>query len=417
MGNTTLNGRIEEFVKEVDLKPELKIDSQIISLTGNELAEVLLKVSKNIRRGFSIDSLLENVACILGEAGISERVLLFQINGGGTKALLTQYFESPYVLKFNPIGFQLDIKDTPLFKLFHLNENRTLQIEDISRYLSLPNYLLRNKFKALFIKLKTKSLLVATGSINKIRVSLNLQYCTRNVIWSNEIEKLLQSIVDQLAVAIEQSSEKRKKEGLQKDLLKLQESTTKEQEELFKRFARDVHDLPCSIIPNLKRAVKEKNFTDCEKLVDELHHTLRQIINEYVLPDINLLGFTSTIYQFINGFRKTFNGKICLGLPNDEIHISQIKAIEIYKVIKEWFCNIDKHSGATEVFFNLQRLNEYYFLISISDNGKGFDTSNTKNLGYGLLNIKRRLLEINARFQIESKLGKGSTLKIQFSSE
>lgn len=412
-----VNGQIETLIKELTYEPRLREDSNIILLTSNELADISLKISRVIRKGLPTDQLLENTIKVLGEAGIAERVLLFQINEDGTKALLTHHWESPYVPNFNPVGFQLDLRDAPLFKLFHLNESRTLQIEDFSKYLALPNYLFRNKFKALFIKLKTKSLLVTTGSTGKIRVALNLQFCTRDVIWSNEIEKVLQSILDQLTLAIEQSSDKRKKESLQRNIIQLQERAIREQEELLKQFASDVHDLPCSIIPNLKSAIREKDFLESERLVDELHNNLRQLINEYVVPDISLLGFGSTIYQFINGFKKTFGGKVVVEMPNEEIALSQRTAFELFKVIKEWFCNIEKHSEATEIHFNLKKLNDCYFLITIRDNGKGFDVKNTRNLGYGILNIRRRLRDINSKFEIQSEITKGSALKIQVSVE
>lgn len=411
--NINVNGRIESLLQELYIKPELKEDSHIVLLTSNELAEISLKISRDIRKELPLDQLLRNVISILGEAGIAERVLLFQIDDNGSKAELTHHWESPYVSTFDPLGFQLDLRDAPMFKLFHLNESRTLQIEDFSRYFVLPNYLFRNKFKALFIKLKTKSLLVTTGSTDKIRIAINLQFCSREVVWSNEVEKLLQSVSDQLAVAIEQSSDKLKKESLQRNIIHLQEKAIREQEELLRQFASDVHDLPCSIIPNLKQAIKDKDFALCEKLTDELHNNLRQLINEYVIPDINLLGFGSTLYQFINGFKKSFKGKIFIELPNDEINLPQKTAIELFKVMKEWFCNIEKHSKATEVHLKLEKIGDKHFLISISDNGIGFDTSNTRNLGYGILNIRRRLSDVNAKHEIKSELNKGSILKVQ----
>lgn len=414
MENTIINGRIKTLVAELTLQPELKTNSNIILLTSNEVTDILLKISRDIRKEFLIDELLGNTVNILGEAGIAERVLLFQIDNEHTAASLTHYWESPYVPKFNPVGFQLDLRDAPLFKLFHLNEKRTLQLEDSTKYFSLPNYLFRNKFKALFIKLKTKSVLITTGSTDKISIALCLQFCTRDVIWSNEIEKLLQSVVDQLAIALEQSLDKRKKESLQRNIIELQENAIREQEELLKQFASDVHDLPCSIIPNLKQAIREKDFQECERLVDELHNNLRQLINEYIVPDINLLGFPNTIYQFINGFKKSFKGKVIIDLPNEEINLPQRKAVELFKVIKEWFCNIEKHSEANEVNFSLKKLNDCYFLITISDNGKGFDAKNVRNLGYGILNIKRRLNDMGSKFDIQSQVGKGSILKIQF---
>ncbi|OGI20816.1 MAG: hypothetical protein A3B68_09800 [Candidatus Melainabacteria bacterium RIFCSPHIGHO2_02_FULL_34_12] len=413
MENTLVKGQIQSLITDLCIQPVIKEDSNIITLSGNELADISLKLSKYIRQELPIDQLLDKTVRMLGEAGIAERVLLFQIDKKGTKSLLSNYWESPYIPKFNPVGFELDLQDSSLFKLFHLNTNHTLQIEDFTKYLALPNYLFRNKLKALFLKLRTKSLLITTGSTDNIRVALNLQFCTRDVIWSNEIEKVFQSVIDQLAVAIEQYSEKRKKELLQKNIIQLQESAIREQEELFRQFASDVHDLPCSIIPNLKKAINDKDFKECEKLVDELHKNLRQLINEYVIPDINLLGFIGTMYQFVNGFKKSFKGKVSVELPDEEITLSQRNAVELFKVVKEWFCNIEKHSEATEVSFTIKILNENYFLLSIQDNGKGFDVNNTKNLGYGILNLERRLRAIKSKFEIKSEMNKGAMLNIQ----
>ena len=413
MESTITKGQIQSLIDGLFLQPILKEDSNIISLTSNELADISLKVSKYTRTEQPIDALLEKVTSILGNAGIAERVLLFQLNNDNTKALLTHYWESPYVPKFNLIGFELALPDLPILKIFSTSSKHSFQIEDISKYLGLPNYILKNKLKALFLKCKSKSILVTAGSSDNIKIVLNLQFCTRNIIWSNEIEKVIQSVIDQLAVAVQSHSDKKKKENLQRDITELQESAIREQEELLRRFASDLHDLPCTIIPNLKRSIKNKDLEECERLVDDIHNSLRQLINEYIVPDINLLGFVNTLYQFINGFKKTFKGKVIVELPDEEINISHKKATELFKVIREWFCNIEKHSCADIVEFRLKKPNDHYFLINISDNGKGFDTSNTKNLGYGILNIQRRLIETNSKFEIKSEINNGAVLKIQ----
>lgn len=413
MENTITKGQLQSLIDGLFLQPTLKEDSNIISLNSNELADISLKVSKHIKTEQPIDELLERITSILGNAGIAERVLLFQLNSDNSKALLTHHWESPYVPKFNPVGFELDLSDLPLLKMFNINSKHSFQIEDISEYLGLPNYILKNKVKALFLKLKSKSILVTTGSSDNIKIVLNLQFCTRNIIWSNEVEKVIQSVIDQLAIALQRYLDKKKKENLQRDITELQESARKEQEELLCRFASDLHDLPCSIIPNLKLAIKNKDLEECERLVDEVHNSLRQLINEYIVPDINLLGFVNTLYQFINGFKKTFQGRVIFELPDEEINIPHKKATELFKVIREWFCNIEKHSNADIVEFKLKKSNNYYFLITITDNGKGFDTSSNKNLGYGILNIKRRLTETNSKFEIKSEINNGATLKIQ----
>ena len=414
---TLFEDQIENVVSGLLLEPELKDISNIITLTSNELADVLLKLSNVIKSEKSKDLLLENAVKPLGETGRAERILLFQLNTDKTNILLTNYWESLYVDRFNPTGVEVNISDIPILKFFEAKQNSPLQIEDIAKYVGLPNYLFKNKLKALVLKLKSKSMIFATGSADNIKIILNLQYCTRNVIWSNEIEKAIQLIVSHLAVAAQSFAEKKKKESLQKNIVLLQESAIREQEELLCKFASDIHDLPCSIIPNLRQAIENKDLKECERLVEDLHLSLRQLINEYVIPDISLLGFVNTIFQFINGFKKSFRGKVLINLPDEEINFPHNKALELFKVIREWVCNIQKHSNASGVNFELKKLSDSYFTISISDNGKGFNVNDPYSLGYGILNIKKRLEDINCKFEIKSKPEEGSSIRIQVCSD
>src|SRR3990167_2568144 len=106
-------GRVDGLFDLPTNEPNLKTSSNIITLSSNEIADISVKISSYIRKEFSIDQLLENSVKVLAEAGIAERLLLFQTNSESTRALLTHYWESPYVPKFNPVGFQLDLRDVP----------------------------------------------------------------------------------------------------------------------------------------------------------------------------------------------------------------------------------------------------------------------------------------------------------------
>lgn len=410
-------GQIKDLIAELNSKPILNEESNLVYLSSNELANILLKISNDISNESSIDKVLENSLKLIGEAAIAETILLFQINEEENIASVTHCWTSPYINNFNPIGVELKIKEVPLVKLIPRQSKHTLQIENLEKYFSLPNYIFSNKYKAPLMNLKTKSFLLTVGTSNKTKLALNLHVSTRNVVWSNEVEKLLEAVVNQLAIAIEKNISKLNKENLQKNIINIQQKAIKEKEDLIRQFASDVHDLPCSFIPGLKDAIKRRDFDECEKLVDDLYITLRQLINEYVVPDQELLGFGSSIYQFINGFKKSFKGKIATELPEEEINLSNRQKTEIFKVVKEWFCNIEKHSYASEVYFKVTKVNDLYYVLSVKDNGIGFDVDNEKNFGYGLLNIRRRLKDINAKFEIKSRVKKGSILRIQIMPE
>ena len=75
------------------------------------------------------------------------------------------------------------------------------------------------------------------------------------------------------------------------------------------------------------------------------------------------------------------------------------------------FNNIVKHAWCNTVNLQLQKKNNIIIFI-IEDDGKGFDTSNTRAFGNGLQNMRTRMLQVNGTYDITSEPGKGTVTTI-----
>ena len=87
----------------------------------------------------------------------------------------------------------------------------------------------------------------------------------------------------------------------------------------------------------------------------------------------------------------------------------------IYRIIQEQISNILKHAQASEVGIEIAR-DEEFLLVTISDNGKGFEPV-AKSSGIGLTNIRNRAALYNGVLHIVSAPGKGCKMKIIFPEE
>jgi len=80
--------------------------------------------------------------------------------------------------------------------------------------------------------------------------------------------------------------------------------------------------------------------------------------------------------------------------------------------VQEQLNNILKHAAAQKVIIHLVKDNEKT-LLSIKDDGAGFDTTKKAN-GVGLMNIKTRASLFNGDIAIISSPGKGCELRVLF---
>ena len=92
---------------------------------------------------------------------------------------------------------------------------------------------------------------------------------------------------------------------------------------------------------------------------------------------------------------------------------------EVFLIFKESLTNIAKHAEATRVRIDFD-ISQDDLKLSITDNGHGFDLERSgptlaarEKGGHGIFSMKKRAVELNGRLDINSQVGKGTTITVQ----
>jgi ligand-binding sensor domain-containing protein len=94
-----------------------------------------------------------------------------------------------------------------------------------------------------------------------------------------------------------------------------------------------------------------------------------------------------------------------------EVTITSSLRRNIFLSVKESLNNILKHSNATTVGLDISSIGDNT-VITVVDNGKGFDLANASSDRHGLNNLKMRMAEMGGRVEIKSVNGQGTLLKM-----
>ncbi|MCA0349469.1 MAG: sensor histidine kinase [Bacteroidetes bacterium] len=192
------------------------------------------------------------------------------------------------------------------------------------------------------------------------------------------------------------------------------------EEEERKRIARDLHDGIGSRLSSLKMCLgqinNEEKFKNEFEYLSELLSTsiveLRQVSFNLMPETLLRLGLVSAIKD------------LCYTLNNDIIEIefnsNGIKnniaiscQIAIFRIVQELLINALKHSHCTELMIDCSQ-NDNLFLITIEDNGVGFNVNAINEFkGLGLKNIQNRVDLLNGKFEIVSKNNHGTSINIE----
>jgi signal transduction histidine kinase len=195
-------------------------------------------------------------------------------------------------------------------------------------------------------------------------------------------------------------------------------------------IAREIHDELGQLLTGFKMDVsllrkKLGESTDpviTEKLeymltiVDEAVRFVRKLATELRPSILDDLGLVPALEWHSHEFEKRYNIKVAFHPLVQELHTSPVIATGLFRMYQESLTNVARHSSATKVEASLNISNDR-IILSIADNGKGFDTSRTSKKTLGLLGMKERATMVGGQLEIISEPGKGTTITITVRQE
>jgi len=196
----------------------------------------------------------------------------------------------------------------------------------------------------------------------------------------------------------------------------------REQERLH--ISREIHDELGQLLTVLKmdvswinRRTEEENaavkskLTDVLALIDKTVSTVRRIASELRPSLLDNLGLFAAMEWHVEEFEKRSGIEKEMHVPDEEIELPDAYKIGLFRIFQESLTNVGRHSEAKKVVVTLKKeANE--LLLTIADNGKGFDENQTKKKTLGLLGMKERTQGLGGSYNITSAVGKGTTVTV-----
>jgi signal transduction histidine kinase len=194
------------------------------------------------------------------------------------------------------------------------------------------------------------------------------------------------------------------------------------QEQTRKNLAADLHDnigqllsLTNVTLASINTGDTEKarqKIADTQELVGRSIKELRQLSKIIHGEQLIRQGLEQTIEQEITWVERNGHYTVAFehSLPRFEVSTND-KDLFIYRLFQESLNNILKHSGANQI-----RIRLYFtapnLILSISDNGVGFNVAEKKQQegGLGLFNMQKRATLLKGSLEVISEPNKGTTL-------
>jgi signal transduction histidine kinase len=142
---------------------------------------------------------------------------------------------------------------------------------------------------------------------------------------------------------------------------------------------------------------------DIREISHDLNREKSELINNFVV----------ILNKLFEDQRNTFSSKLIVSFdPNIKWDlVSNMVKINLYRIIQEGLQNCNKYAKADIIKIAFESKG-HNLVLTIEDDGTGFNTSRTKN-GIGLHNIEYRVSECNGTLTIKSAKGEGTILYIK----
>jgi PAS domain S-box-containing protein len=225
------------------------------------------------------------------------------------------------------------------------------------------------------------------------------------------------------------TSQRRLEEEVEEEKIKKQKEITHAvfaaQENERSAIGRELHDNINQILGATKLYIdmaKKDNPNRNSYLATSSEYTLiaieeiRKLSKTLITPLINENGLVNSVKDIAEDIMLVLPINIIITTDDfDESALGNKFKLDIFRIVQEQINNTLKHAQAEKILIAFKE-NDGQLLVSVIDDGIGFDTTKKKS-GVGFTNIRSRAELYNGIMQLASEVGKGTQLCLTFNTK
>jgi len=203
---------------------------------------------------------------------------------------------------------------------------------------------------------------------------------------------------------------------------------TSAQEEERNRLARELHDDTIQAVIALKqrvhlaqKSVKTQSghhaLDELESLAEQTIENLRRLTRALRPIYLEDLGLITALEMLARETSQAYQLEVKFKLLGRERRLSREVELSLYRIAQEALNNVVRHAQATHADLKIT-FDSSHIELEVVDNGNGFvvpksPTDFAPGGHFGLLGVHERADLIGARLEIESALGKGTSIRVR----
>lgn len=380
-----------------DITPYREMEAQ--ELERNIFAEALLDTVLAINASLSLEQVLERILANIGKVVAYDYVNIMLVEGY-TAEIVASLSKTPYSIRVNlqdRLRFSIH-QEEHLNHMFH--ERDYMILPDISEP---PSWM-----TASITQLNSGSFLGTTIEAEDAVIGFISIFNTQQDFFTPLHARQITTFANHIGIAIlnarlyEQSQLAAILSERQRVAQELHDSVN---QDLF--AARTYSDLLIKAIEN-KPELVARYAKDISQLIRGTVEQMRMILIELHPDTLTRMPVSQLIRQLIQSFNKRTNIHVDFS-SNTQIILEETQQIAVYRIVQEALHNIEKHASATMVSVSIIKKTDS-FILTVSDNGIGFNLDSVTEFQFGIRNMKDRARSINAEIRIDSQHGQGTRI-------
>jgi len=417
---------IENYRLMDDLKQKLaqiRQQTQTLEKQTRE-QEILLRVSQALSRAMDLEEVSQVGSQVVGSALGAERCTVCLVQEDGQHFEVRGLYSKEPLEERKLLNIRFPWNDVPNVMRI-LKRGKPFFIDGTSDFPS------KSKTREHFRKFGLKTAL-GTGMFfgKKLVGLLSITGVTEPRVFSPEEIRLIQTMANQIAVAVENARLQQVVEKHAEELRNLYSELLNTQETERGKIARELHDQVGQMLQAMKMNLDwvkqtltskpekldkmEERLSDTEKLLAKTIEDIRDLTFELRPSMLDDFGLIPALRWYVDNFSRRSDVKVSLKTGDRDYRFPHEVVITLYRIIQEALTNVAKHASASLASVSVSQRGSAA-VLSVRDNGIGFDAAKWHSApkGMGLLNIKERVDMLGGSFEIISHPRKGTKLNIQ----